>query len=171
MTADTGYFIRPGRPDDVPGVDSLLARSYPRLLKADYAPSALVMAIPLIARAQPALVACGTYYVAELADGTIIGAGGWTRHNPATGRAEDSLASIRHFATDPDLVRRGIGRALMNRCLREARAAGMTGMLCYSTRTAVPFYASQGFVPLADVEIELQPGIRFPAVRMERVVP
>jgi hypothetical protein len=46
---------------DVAAVDVLLARAYPRLLKSDYPPSTLIMALPLISRAQPALVAFGTY--------------------------------------------------------------------------------------------------------------
>lgn len=161
------FIVRPGRRQDVPAVDALLARSYPRLLKADYPPSVLVTAIPLIARAQPALVSCGTYFVAETLDGTILGAGGWTRQDPSGGAAR-GWGSIRHFATDPDHLRRGVGRALMQRCLLEARDAGMTGMLCLSTRTAVAFYESAGFVATGDIALELRPGVIFPAVRMER---
>ena len=163
---ETAYFIRAGDRHDVPGVDALLQKSYPRLLKADYPPSTLVLAIPLISQAQPDLVACGTYYVAETLERQIVGCGGWTLRNPASGRDEGFRGSIRHFATDPDLLRQGVATALMARCLRDAREAGMVGMDCYSTRTAVPFYLSQGFEPLREIEMELRPGITFPAVAM-----
>ena len=67
--------IRPTTAADLAAVDALLARSYPKLLKADYPPSVLVTALPVIARAQPKLITCGTYYVVE-EDGQILGAGG-----------------------------------------------------------------------------------------------
>ena len=68
-------FIRPSNKADLPAVDALIARSYPKVLKVDYPPSILVTAFPIIARARPELLACGTYYVAQ--DGTaILGAGG-----------------------------------------------------------------------------------------------
>ena len=57
--------IRPSTLSDLAAVDALLARTYPKLLKADYPPSVLVTALPLISRAQPKLLTCGTYYVVE----------------------------------------------------------------------------------------------------------
>lgn len=44
--------LRPATLDDLAAVDRLLADSYPRLLAADYAPSVLVTALPIISRAQ-----------------------------------------------------------------------------------------------------------------------
>jgi len=70
--------IRPSTGDDLAATDALLARSCPKLLKADYPPSTLVLALPLISKIQPALLRSGTYYVAET-EATIVGAGGWTR--------------------------------------------------------------------------------------------
>ena len=159
--------IRAARPSDLAAVDALLTRSYPALLKGDYPPSVVVLALPLLARANPALLASGTYHVAEGEDGALLGAGGWT---PA-GRQGDRRAGIghvRHVATDRRLTRRGIGTGIMARTLEQARAAGMRAMDCLSTRTAVPFYASLGFQVVGPVEVGLRPGIAFPAVRMIR---
>ncbi|MEE4118580.1 MAG: hypothetical protein V2I65_06165 [Paracoccaceae bacterium] len=64
---------------DIAAIDALLARSYPALLRNDYPPSVMVTAVPLIARARPELVTCGTYYVAEDIAGRVLAAGGWTR--------------------------------------------------------------------------------------------
>lgn len=159
------FAIRPSRDSDLAAVDALLARSYPKLLKADYAPSVLVTALPIISRARPELVGCGTYYVAEEDRGRIIGAGGWTRDGR---RAE--LGHIRHVVTDDRALRRGVGRAILSRALETARAAGVTELECWSTRTAEPFYAAMGFVAEGDMEISLAPAVRFPAVRM-RLLP
>ena len=52
--------IRPTTMDDLSALDGLFARAYPRLLKADYPPSVMVTALPLISRAKPELLRCGT---------------------------------------------------------------------------------------------------------------
>lgn len=152
--------VRPTTMADLAAVDALLARSYPRLLKGAYPPSVLVTALPLISRAQPALLTSGSYYLAER-DGRVLGAGGWSRD-----AARRDLGHVRHVATDPDALRQGIGRAIMGRVLQEARQAGMAEMACWSTRNAVPFYAGFGFEVTGPMEVTLQPGITFPAVRM-----
>lgn len=157
--------IRTATRSDLAAVDALLARSYPRLLKADYPPSVLVTALPLISKAQPRLLASGTYYVAEL-DGVIVGAGGWTRD-----RRRRDTGHIRHVVTDADHVRKGIGRALMRHILEQAARAGLRRMECWSTRTAVAFYAAMGFAEVGPMVVELAPGISFPAVRMVRRLP
>ena len=158
--------VRVAGAGDVPGVDDLLARSYPRLLAPDYPPSVLVTAIPLIARAQPRLVRSGRYYVAVLGD-AIVGAGGWSGRGPS-GEDAPGVAHVRHFVTDPDQTRRGIGSAILTTCFEAASEAGFQGMACYSTRTAVPFYAANGFEAKGEVEIPLRPGIGFPAIAMVR---
>ncbi|MSU88294.1 GNAT family N-acetyltransferase [Rhodobacteraceae bacterium 2CG4] len=166
--AEIRYFIRAATEADVPAVDDLLRRCYPQLLKADYPPSVLVTAVPLIARAQPGLVGCGTYYVADAGEHGIIGAGGWTLHDPASAPPEAATGNIRHFVTEPLLLRKGVGHRLMERSIADASAAGLRAMQCHATRTAVPFYAAEGFEALGEVDIELRPGITFPAVRMRR---
>lgn len=162
--------IRPGTAADIAPLDALLARSYPRLLAPDYPPSVLVTAIPRIAHAQPALVTCGTYFVA-LRGQTLVGGGGWTRAVPGgAGRARREVGHIRHFTTDVNAVRRGVGRALITRVLQTAAAAGIRRLECMSTRTAVPFYESAGFDVEGHAEVTLDAGITFPAVRMSRGV-
>ncbi len=156
--------IRPSSMKDFAAVDELLSRAYPKLLKADYPPSILVTALPLISRAQPDLLKCGTYYVAEI-DGSIAGVGGWTPD-----RRVSTLAHIRHVGTDDRYQRRGIARAVVEHCLKTARANGFTQMECWSTRTAVPFYASLGFETLGPIDVPLREGITFPSIRMMRSI-
>lgn len=152
--------LRPTTRDDLAEVDALLARAYPRLLKLAYPPSILVTALPLISRAQPRLVASGTYYAA-LRDGRIVGVGGWSRDRGVAHRGH-----VRHVATDDRVVRQGVGRAVLGHVLGQARAVGMAEMECWATRNAVPFYAAMGFAEEGPMEVPLQPGITFPAVCM-----
>ncbi|WP_299698932.1 GNAT family N-acetyltransferase [uncultured Tateyamaria sp.] len=154
--------IRPTTKADMAVVDALLARTYPKLLKANYPPSVLVTALPIISRARPELLVCGTYYVVE-EDGAVLGAGGWTRD-----KRDRRLGHIRHVVTDDRALRRGVGRRLMSHCFDVARAAGVKRMECWATRTAVPFYAAVGFVEAGPIDVQLQSGIVFPSVRMLR---
>jgi GNAT superfamily N-acetyltransferase len=159
--------LRPATRADLAAVDELLAHSYPRLLAADYPPSILITALPLIARARPELLVSGTYWVAVAADGEMLGAGGWTPGAPGDGATSAGLVHVRHVVTRAGRVRQGIGRALMERVMAQATAAGMRRLDCLSTWTAVPFYGAMGFRELGPVEVPLRPGIVFPAVRME----
>lgn len=104
--------VRPSVKSDMAAVDAVLARSYPALLKADYAPSVLVSALPIISRARPELITCGTYYVAKIAGpgsvgagsvrAGIVGAGGWTAK-----RWQPGVVDIRHVVTDHRRTRQG----------------------------------------------------------------
>lgn len=162
----TTITLRTAVPADLAGLDRLLGRSYPRLLAADYPPSALVLAVPRFARAQPELLRSGRYYVAEDPQGRILGAGGWSLSNPTGGPVAQTTGHVRHVATDPDAARQGIGRMVMERVMAEARAAGMAWLDCLSTRTAVPFYRALGFRAVHAQELSLGPGISFPVMRM-----
>lgn len=168
------FILRLARPDDLAGVDALLARSYPRLLRPDYAPSIMVTLVPMIARARPELLASRRYFVAEDAEGRILAAGGFSLGAPGStinaAGAVTSTAHIRHVATDPDSTRQGIGRRLMHAIFGAAEAEGVTRYECLSTLTAVPFYASVGFVAIGPVGVPLTPGLVFPAIRMRRIV-
>lgn len=154
--------IRTSTGADLGAVDALLARSYPKLLKADYPPSVLVTVLPLISRAQPGLLVCGTYYVAEEA-GEILGAGGWTRD-----RKDPARGDIRHVVCDDRHLRRGIATALLQRCFETARDGGVVEMECWSTLTARGFYEAMGFEVQGPMDVELAGGIRFASLRMVR---
>lgn len=162
--------LRRARPSDLQAVERLLARSYPRLLRPDYPPSVMVLAVPLIARARPELLASGRYFLVEAEDGAVLGAGGWSMASPAGEGTPEGVAHVRHVAVDPAAVRQGIGRALMGEVIADALRHGVRWLDCLSTRTAVPFYESLGFRVLHEREVGLRPGIVFPAVRMMRQI-
>lgn len=166
--------IRPAQLSDLTAVDDLLQRSYPRLLAADYPPSVMVLALPIISRARPDLLTSGRYFLALGPGGKILGAGGWSRSTPGLSDRTQGLPSspvpgdVRHVATDPSALRQGVGRAVMMAVFQSAREAGVARLNCLSTRTAVPFYASLGFRALGAVDVPLRAGIAFPAIWMTR---
>jgi GNAT superfamily N-acetyltransferase len=162
--------IRPTTALDLAAVDALLAASYPTLLKRDYAPSVLVTALPLISRANPALLRSGTYFVAEDGEGRALAAGGWTRGAPQGGVGIAEIGHVRHVATHPAHLRKGLAQAILTRVLADALSAGAERMICQSTKTAVPFYKAMGFRVRGEIVIALRPGITFPAVEMERAL-
>ncbi|WP_164658059.1 GNAT family N-acetyltransferase [Tropicibacter sp. Alg240-R139] len=155
--------VRATTREDLAAVDALLARSYPKLLKDDYPPSVLVTALPLISRAQPNLLRSGTYYLVETGARRLLGAGGWSRDQQVR-----DLGHIRHVVTDATVTRRGVGRLLLGYALSEARAQGIVQMECWSTFTAEPFYHAMGFETVGPIDVPLQPGITFPAIRMKQ---
>ncbi len=168
----SAFTIRPATMLDLPEIEGLLERSYPKLLKPDYPPSLMVTAVPLMTKPQPGLVETGTYYVAQTDAGAILGAGGWTPYGPLDdkelGETDLGTAHIRHFAVDPAALRRGVARGLMNYTLEEAHHFGAKQMQCYSTRTAREFYQAMGFAAGPEIEIELMEGISFPVIEMHR---
>jgi len=163
------FSVRPTTLADADTVTALLERCYPPVLAPHYDPGLLSRALRWLTEAQPTLLESDSFYVAVDDDrGGIVGCGGWTAARPGSGALEPGLGHLRHFATDPAFARRGIGRALVERCLAEARAAGLTRFECYSTFPAEPFYAAFGFERVAQVEIPLPEDLLFPAVLMRR---
>lgn len=161
--------LRIAEASDIEALDRLFGQSYPALLKHDYPPSVLVTAVPLISKAQPALIASGSFFV--VCDGQdIVGAGGWTMQAPGGRPGTRGIGHVRHVVTDHRRTREGIGRSLLDHIVLQAHASGMTQLHCQSTRSAVPFYEAMGFDAQGDIDIELRPGITFPAVFMTRIL-
>jgi GNAT superfamily N-acetyltransferase len=155
--------VRAATREDMSAIDRVLAESYCRLLKTDYRPSTIVMAVPIIARANPVLVRSGTYYVAEAGSHGIVGAGGWMPSQRVPGAAE-----IRHFVTDHRHLRRGIARRLMQEVVRQASFAGIRRLDCLATRNGAAFYKAQGFSSRSEVTMMLGPAVEFPVVPMRK---
>src|ERR1043165_1946892 len=143
--ASSSFAVRVASLADDAGVTALLQASYPLLMKPAYDAAMLVPALELMTRANPALLSSGTYYVAQSQEGMLVGCGGWTREQPGDGITNEGIGHIRHFATHPEWVRRGIGRAIYRRCEADARKAGITRFECYSSLNAELFYSALGF--------------------------
>ena len=160
--------LRIATPDDAEAVSALLDASYPTLLASWYDPVMLARALPGMTTVNPELLACGTWYVVVDEHGEVVGCGGWTTEHPNTSAVEPGLAHMRHFATHPKAVRRGIGRMIAERSFEDARKRGITRFECFSTLAAEPFYASLGFESVSKMTIEHGPVFAFPCVLMRR---
>jgi len=159
--------IRQATPADEQALSTLILASYSTLYRGWYSDGTLAAALPQMSKANPQLLASRTYYVAELS-GEVAGCGGWTATLPDGGAAVPGIAHIRHFATHPDHLRRGVARALMERCFADARAAGVSLLKCMSSLPAEKFYAALGFRTVEPTEFTLTSDIRLAAVAMER---
>jgi GNAT superfamily N-acetyltransferase len=167
--AMTDVTIRAATPEDQEMLNELIAASYSTLASGAYEASRLVAAMPVMSRANPKLLACGTYYVAE-SGGEPAACGGWTVDRPGTGEIIEGVAHIRHFATHPNHLRKGIARMLLDRCIAEAATAGMKLMKSQATLPAEPFYAAAGFRRVGLIEVKMGDAT-LPAVDMERPLP
>jgi len=163
----SAFIIRTALPSDHEAVSALLETSYSVLMARDYSPEVLAEALPLICIANDALLNSGTYYIAESPTGQIIGCGGWTPERPGENVALEGLGHIRHFATHPTWTRRGIGRALVERCKDDARQKGFSRFECFSSLSARNFYAALDFQACGSITIQLSAECLFPSVRME----
>lgn len=165
----TNVSTRIATPDDEAGVSALLKASYSVLMVPDYAPDFLAKALPLITRANLALLKSGTYFVVHRQDGDFIGCGGWTPKRPGLGEREPGLGHIRHFATHPNWTRCGVGRALMNKCKDTAHQQGVSRFECYSSLSAQSFYTAMGFETRGPIDIALKDVCVFPSIQMDCV--
>lgn len=166
---DKSVSIRVARPEDAAVLTQLIEASYAKLDDGRYDAAQLVHALPLMSKANPRLLASGTYFVAEV-DGIAASCGGWSFEMPGSRETTPGVAHIRHFATHPDYLRLGLARRLITRCLEEAAAKGAGLIKCQSTLQAERFYASVGFRPVGQIDVEMGPGVMLPVMQMERTL-
>src|SRR5262245_48821948 len=164
------FEVRAVSPEDAEAVSALLQASYPSLMAFGYEPILFARALPLLTKANPALLSSGTWYLVEAldADEKLVGCGGWARQRPDAPNepVDPMLGHIRHFATHPNWTRRGIGRAVFNRCVADARAAGVRIFECYSSLGAEGFYRALGFSTVEPMKLALAESLTIPGVRM-----
>jgi N-acetylglutamate synthase-like GNAT family acetyltransferase len=164
----TSYSVRTSDSRDLARIAALLQASYPVLMKTAYESVALDPALKLLTRANPGLLSSGTYHVAEAADGTLVGCGGWTHEPPGDDLPQRGVGHIRHFAVHPDWIRRGIGTAIYQLFEAGARAAGIHKFECYATFNAESFYSALGFERIAVVDVQLTQGVSLTGCHMSR---
>jgi GNAT superfamily N-acetyltransferase len=150
------YQLRPATHADHSALQRLIARSARELGAQDYKPEQIEGALRGAFGVDTQLIDDGTYFVAEQ-DGQLVGCGGWSCRRTLFGgdsHAErDSgeldprvdAAKIRAFFVDPDHARRGIGRALLQRCESEACARGFTRFELMGTLPGVRLYEALGY--------------------------
>lgn len=168
--------------DDIPAIAALMDRAIAELQRA-YLSEAEIAASRLSMGLDTQLIADGTYVVVEEADGGIVGCGGWSwratlyggDHNPALRNAAPldparDAARIRAMYTDPDFVRRGIGRMVLAANEVAAIAAGFTRAELMATLAGEQLYSACGYAPIERVARMSEGGVPVPGVRMGKVL-
>jgi GNAT superfamily N-acetyltransferase len=176
-----GSRLRRASPRDVQALGELIARSG-RGLSAPYYTEVQAEALTReVFGVDTQLIADGTYFVIEV-DGKLVACGGWSRRRTLFGgdqmkEGPDPLldpvsepARIRAFFVDPGMARRGLGRRLLDECIRAAKAGGFHALELASTLPGEPLYLARGFRVLERFDLELSGGVRVPLTRMRREI-
>ena len=171
--------LRLAQPADNPAIEELIARSARGLSAPYYTPGQTEAAIRHVFGVDSQLIADRTYYVVESESG-LVACGGWSRRrtlfggdqtktgpDPLLDPATDA-ARIRAFFVDPGMARRGLGRQLIEECVRAAAAAHFRALELASTLPGEPLYAASGFAVIERFELTLPGGVRLPLARMRR---
>ncbi|HEX4243201.1 MAG TPA: GNAT family N-acetyltransferase [Steroidobacteraceae bacterium] len=173
--------IRPADLGDVPEIRALIARSARGLGKADYRPEQIEAALRGAFGVDTQLLADRTYFIAETG-GRAVGCGGWSYRatlfgGDARGDRDASrldprtqAAKIRAFFVDPATARRGIGSMLLERCEREALAAGFSTAELMATLAGVRLYAARGYRPGDRVHFDVGGGESIEFVPMHKIL-
>jgi GNAT superfamily N-acetyltransferase len=175
----TPFAIRNATHADRPALELLIARSARELGAGDYRPEQIEGALRGAFGVDTQLIDDGTYFVVE-ADGKLVGCGGWSKRRTLFGgdahkdRNAGELdpkidaAKIRAFFVDPEHARRGIGRALLQRCESEARAHGFSRFELMGTLPGVRLYQALGYVGSERVHYPVAPGVTIEFVPMQK---
>jgi GNAT superfamily N-acetyltransferase len=167
---------------DIPGLESLIARSARGLSAEDYRPAQVEGALRGAFGVDSQLLSDHTYFVAEDA-GNMVGCGGWSFRSTLFGGdarvGRDSAmldplsqaAKIRAFFVDPSQARRGIGSMLLDRCEREAKDHGFSRVELMATLPGARLYAARGYVGADRVRYDVGMGesIEFIPMRKDLV--
>ena len=174
------FQLRLANAADVELIRDLIADSVRGLAKGIYSDEQIEMSIRSVFGVDHQLIDDGTYFVAEIA-GRIVGCGGWSRRQTLFGASDyaesrDSTlldpatqpAKIRAFFVHPDAARKGIGRAILQRCEAEALAAGFKAAEMMATLPGIPLYERCGYEKHESHDVNLPNGEAIICVRMSK---
>ena len=175
---------------EVPALRELIELSVRRLQAQDYSPEQREAALRTVFGVDSQLIADGTYLAAEVlpspsgnvpsAAPILAGCGGWSKRKTLYGgdswhdRPADLLdpkidaAKIRAFFIHPDWARQGIGTKVLDACEEAAMAAGFRCFEMGATLTGAKLFRERGYIPLQQIDLELENGITLPIIHMRK---
>lgn len=172
--------IRLATSEDIPALRILMDRAISGLMNDVLTPEQVQASFDIMGM-DTQLIADGTYFVVELG-GQIAGCGGWSRRatlfggDQTEGRdaalldpARDA-ARIRAMYTDPDFVRRGVGRTILAQCELAARAEGFSRAEMAATMAGEPLYRACGYGVIEPFDGISKAGVRVPLLRMGKSI-
>lgn len=163
------FTLRKATRADLPEIARVMRESLRGIGRLSYDEQQVASAMEWIARPDPQLIDDGTYFVA-VADDAIVACGGWSKRGKlyagsAAAEGESRLldpaseaARVRAMFTLPAWARRGIGRAILEACESEARAAGFGRVALMAMLSGEAMYAACGYTPVEKTSIVLEDG-------------
>jgi GNAT superfamily N-acetyltransferase len=157
--------IRDGRLDDRPAVEAVTLAAYEKY--AAVLPPPLWSAYRQNIVATLAAAAPATLIVAEAA-GAVMGsvllqpAGSVMTEPGSAGETRLAEPELRLLAVGPAGRGGGVGRRLMDECIRRSRAAGAPALTLHTTdmmRVAMGLYARMGFARAGELDFTPAPGV------------
>lgn len=176
------YTLREATRADAAAIAEVMRESLQTLGADVYSPAQVVSAVAYVGRPDELLIDDGTYFVA-VADGAIIGCGGWSRRRkPYAGSAAaaddaelldpaNDAAHIRAMFVRATHARQGIGRAILDLCETRAAGEGFHRLQLVALRSGERMYAACGYVAVADDPITLEDGVVLECTLMEKTLP
>lgn len=173
--------LRKANLDDRPAITQLIELSARGLSKGQYSNEQIEGAIANVFGVDSELIHDGTYFVAE-ASGVLVGCGGWSKRRTLfggdqfAGRESTELdprreaARIRAFFVHPQWARKGIGRAILEKCEAEAQASGFQSLELMATLSGLHFYRALGYVGNEQVAYDLVCGVSIDFVPMRKTL-
>jgi len=173
---------RLARIDDLDALNELMHQAIEHL-QSGFLDPAEVRASHWVMGLDTQLIRDGTYLLA-LDGETIAGSGGWSYRTTLYGgdasivaRTPEMLdpatdaARIRAMYTNPNYVRRGVGRLLLALCEAAARAKGFRRTEMMATMAGEPLYRASGYLPIERVISRPIDGVSVPLIRMGKELP
>jgi GNAT superfamily N-acetyltransferase len=166
--------------EDIPVLEQVIASSARELASVDYTSEQIEAALGSAWGVDTQLIKDGTYWVVVEPGSAIIACGGWSYRKTAfgsdrqSGRESTTLdpstdaARIRAFFVRPDWARKGVGRALLQKCETEARSNGFRSTALVATLPGVRLYRRFGYVGDTIVDYPLPNGLSLALVPMTK---
>ena len=165
---------------DARAIRELMRASVRDLFPAFYDVRQTASAVAHIAQLDMQLIEDGTYYV-HTSHGEVVACGGWSRRNKlynGSGASDDDRlldprtdpARVRAMFVRSDWTRRGLGRAILDACERDARAEGFTELVLGATLAGVPLYRAFGFREIERGPVTMPDGVVVDVVTMKRAI-
>ncbi len=167
------YIIRKATIEDRPAIEQLIIASARKLSRADYSVEQIEAAIEEVFGVDTKLIQDGTYFVADEL-GKLIGCGGWSKRktlfggdqfadrDPGELDPQTEPAKIRAFFVHPEFARKGVGRAILERCEAEAKASGFRNLELMSTLPGIKLYEACGYQNGEQYEYPMGNGVVLP---------
>lgn len=167
--------IRRAEMADLPAIRDLHAKSLRALGPRHYEPRLIESFLANVGTLDEAIVADGTYLVAD-DGGKVVGCGGWTERQPryldaiegAPRMGRRIRARIQGVFVHPGYVRNGIGRCLMAAAEGSVRARGHREAAVDATLNGVPLYVAMGYRNFTPLTARLPGGDSMTLIHMRK---